>query len=42
MAETMTLLAMFEDLEPAAEGVDKLQQLGVNDDDMIVISGVPI
>jgi len=42
MAETMTLLAMFEDLEPAAEGVDKLQQLGVRDDDMNVISGIPV
>ena len=42
MLETTTLLAMFEGLEPSAEGVDKLQQLGVNDDDMNIISGVPI
>ena len=42
MPETTTLLAMFEDLEPAAEGVDKLQQLGVKDDDMNVISGIPV
>ena len=42
MANTTTLLAMFEDLEPAAEGVDKLQQLGLNDDDMNVISGIPV
>lgn len=42
MAETTTLLAMFQDVEPAAEGVDKLQQLGVNDDDMNIISGIPI
>ena len=42
MAETTTLLAMFEDVEPASEGVDKLQQLGVRNHDMNVISGVPI
>ena len=42
MSETVTLLAMFEDLEPASEGVDKLQQLGVSDDDMNVISGIPV
>lgn len=42
MAETITLLATFEDIEPAAEGVDQLQQLGVGDDDMNVISGIPI
>jgi hypothetical protein len=42
MPETTTLLAVFEDVEPAAEGVDKLQQLGVNNSDMNVISGIPI
>ncbi len=42
MAEATTLLAMFEDFEPASRGVETLQQLGVNDDDMNVISGVPI
>ena len=42
MAEATTLLAMFEDFEPASRGVEKLQQLGVSDDDMNVISGVPI
>lgn len=42
MAETTTLLAIFEDMEPASAGVDKLQQMGVNDDDMNVISGIPV
>src|SRR5215216_6386540 len=42
MAEATTLLAMFEDFEPASRGVEKLQELGVNDDDMNVISGIPI
>jgi len=42
MAEATTLLAMFEDVEPAAEGIEKLQQLGVSQNDMNVISGIPI
>ncbi len=42
MAETTTLLAMFNDIEPASEGIDKLQQLGVTDDDMNIISGIPV
>jgi hypothetical protein len=42
MAEATTLLAMFEDFEPASRGVEKLQQLGVSDDDMNVISGIPV
>ena len=42
MSDTVTLLAMFENFEPAAEGVEKLQQLGVTDDDMNVISGIPV
>jgi hypothetical protein len=42
MAEVTTLLAMFEDFEPASRGVEKLQEMGVSDDDMNVISGVPI
>ena len=42
MSETITLLAIFEDVEPASEGVEKLQELGLDDDDMNVISGIPI
>ena len=42
MAETTTLLAMFEDIEPAAEGIDQLQQLGVSDHDVNIISGIPV
>ena len=42
MAEATTLLAMFEDVEPASEGIEKLQQLGLGADDMNVISGIPI
>jgi len=42
MPETITLLAMFEDVEPTSEGIEKLQQLGVRAGDMNVISGIPI
>ena len=42
MSETITLLAMFKDFEPASEGVEKLQELGLDDDQMNVISGIPI
>ena len=42
MSEVITLLAMFKDIEPASEGVEKLQQLGLSDDDMNVISGIPV
>ena len=33
---------MFEDFEPASEGVEKLQELGLKDDEMNIISGIPI
>lgn len=42
MPETITLLAMFEDVEPASEGIEKLQHLGVRANEMNVISGIPI
>ena len=42
MSESITLLAMFHDIEPASEGIEKLQQFGLDDDDMNVISGIPI
>ena len=42
MFDSVMLLAIFEDIEPAAEGIDKLHQLGVGDENMNVISGVPI
>ncbi len=41
MADSMTLLALFEDIDPAANGIEKLRELGVSDDEMNVISGVP-
>jgi len=42
MAENITLLALFEDIEPAVRGIDRLRELGVSDQDLNVISGVPI
>jgi hypothetical protein len=41
MSET-TLLALFDDIDPAAEAIDKLHEMGVTDDRLNVISGVPI
>ena len=42
VAETISLLAVFPDLEPAADGIDKLRSLGLSHDQMNVISGVPV
>ena len=42
MSDAMTILALFEEIDPAADAVEKLRELGVADDQMNVISGVPI
>jgi len=42
MADDISLLAVFPDLEPAADAIDKLRDLGLSDDEMNVISGVPV
>lgn len=42
MSDSITLLAVFEGMEPAAEGIDKLHALGLDDDQMNVISGIPV
>jgi hypothetical protein len=34
-------LAVFDDIEPAAAGIERLQNLGVKDEAMNVISGLP-
>jgi hypothetical protein len=41
MSDT-TLLALFEDIDPAANAVEKLHEMGLTDDNINVISGVPI
>ncbi|MBI2759257.1 MAG: DUF3341 domain-containing protein [Chloroflexi bacterium] len=42
MSDPTMLLAVFEDIEPASNGIEKLRDLGVSDDQMNVISGIPI
>jgi len=42
MSDSIMLLAVFEDIEPAADGIEKLHQFGVDDANMNVISGLPI
>ena len=42
MSDTTLLLAVFEDIEPAVSGIEKLHDLGIADDQMNVISGIPI
>ncbi|MDO8753920.1 MAG: DUF3341 domain-containing protein [Anaerolineales bacterium] len=42
MADNISLLAVFPDLEPAADAIDHLRSLGLSDDQMNVISGIPV
>jgi len=34
-------LALFKDVDPASEALDKLREFGIAEDDMTIISGVP-
>jgi hypothetical protein len=42
VAEDLTLLALFEDIDPAADAIDKLRELGVDDSQINCISGIPV
>lgn len=42
MSDSTTFLAVFEDFEPASAGVEKLHELGLHDDQLNVISGIPV
>lgn len=42
MTEKRKFLALFEDIDPAADSMDALQRLGVDRDEIEVISGSPI
>lgn len=42
MAEEKSLLAVFSDLDPAADAIEQLRMLGIHDDCMNVISGIPV
>jgi hypothetical protein len=42
MSEIKTLLALFADIDPAVQAIDTLREQGVNDEQMTVISGIPL
>jgi hypothetical protein len=42
MAEMKTLLALFEEIDPAADAVEMLQNQGLGDDQINIISGIPV
>ena len=42
MTEQKSLLAVFSDLEPAADAIEQLRHLGIHEDSMNVISGIPV
>ena len=42
MTEKTMLLALFPDIDPAAQAVEKLREIGVRDDHVNVISGIPV
>jgi hypothetical protein len=42
MSDSKTYLAVFEDIEPASRGIEKLQELGLPPENVNVISGIPI
>jgi len=37
-----TLLAVFQDLDPAANAIETLHEMGIDDENINVISGVPV
>jgi hypothetical protein len=41
MSEQLTLVALFKDLDPAAEGITKLREIGIGDEHINVLSGIP-
>src|SRR5512143_3044703 len=42
MADNSTLLALFTDVDPAVRAIDRLREMGIKDDQIEIISGVPI
>jgi len=38
----VTLLAVFNDIDPAADAIEKLHDIGIQDENINVISGVPV
>ena len=41
MADKLTLLALFTDIDPAVGAIDKLREMGIKDQQMEIISGIP-
>ncbi|HEX7975868.1 MAG TPA: quinol:electron acceptor oxidoreductase subunit ActD [Anaerolineales bacterium] len=41
MSEGPVHLALFKEIDPATEAIDKLRELGIAENDMTIISGVP-
>jgi hypothetical protein len=41
-SKVVDLLAVFSDLEPAADAIEQLRTLGVHDECMNIISGIPV
>jgi hypothetical protein len=41
MSDNLKLLALFDDIDPAANGIEKLHEFGIPDDQISVISGIP-
>ena len=42
MSEMKTFLALFTEIDPAVDALDQLREHGVNDEQMNVISGIPL
>jgi len=42
MSETKTFLALFSDIDPAVDAIDQLRENGISDEQMNVISGIPL
>jgi hypothetical protein len=41
MADTLTLLALFDEIDPSVTAIDKLHEMGIADEKLEVISGIP-
>jgi hypothetical protein len=41
MSDTIKLLALFSDIDPASAAIEKLRNMGIADDNIEVISGIP-
>ncbi len=42
MSDEKSFLALFEEIDPTVEALDRLREIGVKEDQMEVISGIPL